>query len=109
MQRDAPHRRDTRRLGMRLLGRAGGVGFLAGAIAYGVMLGGHLEDVDSRLATLPGSVAGYFGYAAHEIRISGLKWQSPPAVLAAIGVTPGGRSSASSRRERAGCWKISTG
>jgi cell division protein FtsQ len=36
------------------------------------------------------AVAGYFGYAAHDIRISGLKWHSPPAVLDAIGVTPGG-------------------
>lgn len=69
---------------MRLLGRASGVGFLAAAIGYGMMLGGHLDT------NAEGRVAGYFGYAAQEIRISGLEWQSPPTVLAAIGVEPGG-------------------
>ncbi len=89
MQRDVSRTgRDHDRLGMRVLGRAGGVGFLGLAIAYGVISGGHLDSADSRLATLPGSVAGYFGYAANEIHISGLQWQTPQAVLAAIGVTP---------------------
>jgi cell division protein FtsQ len=79
----------TRRL--RLLGRYGGVGLIAGAIAYGAVLGGHVDlDAGSRLEAMSGAVAGYFGYAAQEIRISGLEWQSPPAVLAAVGVTPGG-------------------
>jgi cell division protein FtsQ len=73
---------------LRLLGRAGGVGFLASAIVYGVMLGGHLDG--GRLERLAGTVAGTCGYAAEEIRISGLEWQSPSAVLATIGVTPGG-------------------
>jgi cell division protein FtsQ len=91
VQPDMP-RRGRRRGGLRLrlLGRAGGVAFLAAAVGYAVMLGGHLEGVDARLAKLPGAVAGYFGYAAHDIRISGLKWHSPPAVLEAIAVTPGG-------------------
>jgi len=85
MQKQAPRRgRDRGGFRMRLLGRVGGVGFLAAAIAYGTMLGGHLD----RAAR--GTVAGYFGYAAEDIRISGLEWQSPPAVLAAIGVEPGG-------------------
>jgi cell division protein FtsQ len=85
-------RRGRRRGGLRLrlLWRAGGVAFLAAAVGYAIMLGGHLEDIDARLAKLPGAVAGYFGYAAHDIRISGLKWHSPPAVLDAIAVTPGG-------------------
>lgn len=76
---------------LRLLGRVGGVGFIAGAIAYGAVLGGHLDfDAGSRLKAMSGDLAGTFGYAAQEIRISGLEWQSPPAVLAAVGVTPGG-------------------
>jgi cell division protein FtsQ len=69
---------------MRLIGRAGGVAFLATAIAYAAMLGGHFDTAAK------GNLAGYFGYAAQDIRISGLEWQSPPAVLAAIGVEPGG-------------------
>jgi len=52
------------------------------------MSGGHLDG--GRLDALSGKVAGTFGYAAQEIRISGLEWQAPPAVLEAIGVTPGG-------------------
>jgi cell division protein FtsQ len=90
MQRDASSTiREHRRLGMRILGRSGGVAFLGLAIAYGVISGGHFDEVDGGLASLPGSVAGYFGYAANDIHISGLKWQTPQAVLAAIGVTPG--------------------
>ena len=81
-------RRTSRRPSARLLGRAGGIGLLAAAIAYAVMPGGHLEG--GRLDALSGTLAGSFGYAAEEIRISGLTWQSPPEVLAAIGVTPGG-------------------
>jgi len=85
MQKQAP-RRGRNRVGfrMRLLARASGVGFLGAAIAYGTMLGGHLDSAAK------GNLAGYFGYAAEDIRISGLQWQSPPAVLAAIGVEPGG-------------------
>ncbi|HUE45897.1 MAG TPA: cell division protein FtsQ/DivIB [Aestuariivirgaceae bacterium] len=79
------------RVAFRLLGRVGGVGFVASAIAYSAVLGGHVDlDAGNRLETLSGDLAGYFGYAAQEIRISGLEWQSPPAVLAAVGVTPGG-------------------
>jgi cell division protein FtsQ len=51
------------------------------------VLGGHLEG--SRLDALSGTVAGYFGYAAQDIRISGLDWHDASAVLAAIGIAPG--------------------
>jgi cell division protein FtsQ len=92
MHRHAPRQsRTPRRLALRLLGPLGGVGFIGGAIAYGAVLGGHVDlDAGNRLEALTGDLAGYFGYAAQEIRISGLEWQSPPAVLAAVGVTPGG-------------------
>jgi cell division protein FtsQ len=89
MRQPARKGRNNDRFGMRLLGRAGGVGFLASAIAYGVMLGGHL-DAAAGDRPLSGTLAGYFGYAAQEIRISGLEWHSPSALLAVIGVTPGG-------------------
>ena len=72
---------------MRLFTRLAGIGAVAAAIAYG-MAHGSLDS--SRLDTLTGALAGYFGHAAQEIRISGLEWQSPPAVLTAIGVSPGG-------------------
>lgn len=81
---------DDDRLAVRLLARGSGIGFLGVAIAYGLIVGDHLDQPGSPLASLPGKVSGYFGYAAEEIRISGLKWQSPQAVLSAIGVTPGG-------------------
>ena len=61
---------------------------MAAAVAYAVVLGGHLEG--GGIERFSGRVAGHFGYAAEDIRISGLEWQSPPAVLAAIGVSPGG-------------------
>jgi cell division protein FtsQ len=78
------------RFARRILGRAAGVSFLALAIMYGLVVGEHLEQPGSPLARLPGKVAGHFGYAADEIRITGLNWQSPEAVLAAIGVKHGG-------------------
>jgi cell division protein FtsQ len=83
--------RTQRKFALRLIGPLGGVGFIAGAIAYGAVLGGHVDlGFANRLEAMSGAVAGHFGYAAQEIRISGLEWQSPPAVLAAVGVTPGG-------------------
>ena len=90
-----PHRsrksRTFGRFALRLLGRVGGIGFIASAVAYGAVLGGHVDLAPgSKLDAMSGAVAGYFGYAAQEISISGLEWQSPPDVLAAIGVTPGG-------------------
>jgi cell division protein FtsQ len=92
MHRQTPRKSRThRRFALRLLGSLGGVGFIAGAIAYGAVVGGHVDlAAGNRLEAMSGAVAGYFGYAAQEIRISGLEWQSPPAVLAAVGVTPGG-------------------
>lgn len=86
-----PKRRTHGSFALRLLGRVGGVGLIGGAIAYGAVVGGHVDlAAGSRLEAMTGDLAGYFGYAAQEIRISGLEWQSPPAVLAAVGVTPGG-------------------
>lgn len=92
MHRHTPRKsRSFGRFAFRLLGRLGGVGFIGSAIAYGAVVGGHVDlAAGSRVEALSGDLAGYFGYAAQEIRISGLEWQSPPEVLAAVGVTPGG-------------------
>jgi cell division protein FtsQ len=74
----------------RILGRLGGIAFLAGALALGLHQGGHLDYDGSPWSRLPGKAAGLVGFAADDIRISGLVHQEPEQVLAAIGVTPGG-------------------
>lgn len=83
-------RRGVDRFAVRFAARAGATGFLALTIAYGVMAGGHLDDPRNPLYGLPGQIAGFFGYAAQEIHISGLERQRAETVLKAIGVTPDG-------------------
>ena len=83
-------RQGVERLAVRFGARAGATGFLALTIAYGVMVGGHLDDPRNPFYGLPGQIAGFFGYAAQEIHISGLERQRPETVLKAIGVTPDG-------------------
>jgi cell division protein FtsQ len=74
----------------RVLGRLGALAFLAGALALGLYQGGHLDYDGSPWSRLPGKAAGLVGFAADDVRISGLVHQEPEQVLAAIGVTPGG-------------------
>jgi cell division protein FtsQ len=74
----------------RLVGRLGGLAFLAGAIALGLHQGGHLDYEGSPWERLPGKAAGLVGFAADDVRISGLLHHEPEHVLAAIGVSPGG-------------------
>ncbi|MGI9463052.1 MAG: hypothetical protein ACR2OM_03885, partial [Aestuariivirgaceae bacterium] len=69
------------RLIVRFAARSGAVSFLTLTIFYGLMAGGHLDDPRNPLYGLPGQVAGYFGYAANEIHIAGLKRQKPDTVL----------------------------
>lgn len=75
---------------VRFAARTGAVLFLGLAIARGLTLGGHLDYEGSPWLKLPGTVAGLVGLAAEDITIQGLVHQEPEAVLAAIGVTPGG-------------------
>ncbi|MGE0212074.1 MAG: cell division protein FtsQ/DivIB [Parvibaculaceae bacterium] len=75
---------------MRILARLGGIAFLALTITYGLIEGEHLQTFDGQRYDPAGRIASYFGYAADDIRISGLKWQKPAAVLAAVGVRPHG-------------------
>jgi cell division protein FtsQ len=63
--------------------------FLAGAIAHGLIIGGHLDYTGSPWAKLPGKMASLLGFAADDIRVTGLVHQDPEMVLAAIGVQPG--------------------
>jgi len=73
-----------------LIWRAGARIFSVGAIfttvLYGITAGGYITDTGSPLYNVQGQIAAYFGYAAKEIRISGLERQSPKAVLRAINV-----------------------
>ena len=64
------------------------VGAIYAMMFYGITVGGHISDPASPLYNVQGRVAAYFGYAAIEIRISGLKRQSARAVLQAIKVVP---------------------
>jgi cell division protein FtsQ len=75
-------------LGIRAMARIGGVGIVFSAIAYGVIAGGYVTDPNDPLYNIKGKVAAEFGYAARDIRVSGLKRQRPAAVLRAIHVRP---------------------
>jgi cell division protein FtsQ len=70
--------------------RAGAVLFLAGAVITGMADGGYLKGRDDGLGRLAGQLAGLIGYAAKDIRITGLVRQDPESVLTTIGVRPGG-------------------
>ena len=85
-----PRRSWADRIAVRFAARVGAAGFLGLTIAYGLMTGGHLDDPRNPFYGTPGAVAGFFGYAAQEIHISGLERQQPEAVLKAIGVAPDG-------------------
>jgi cell division protein FtsQ len=74
----------------RFLARAGGCALLFGAIIHGVVIGGHLDYEGSPWRKLPGEIASSLGFAADDIRITGLVHQEPETLLSAIGVTPGG-------------------
>jgi len=75
-----------------LIWRAGARSFAVCAVFatafYGIIAGGHIKDTNSLLYNVQGRVAGQFGYAAQDIRISGLKRQKAAAVLRAINIKP---------------------
>jgi cell division protein FtsQ len=74
----------------RILGRVSALAFLAGTLTLGLYQGGHLDYEGSPWHRLPGKAASLVGFAADDVRISGLVHQAPEQILAAIGVTPGG-------------------
>ena len=85
-------KRDSRgpRLRSRILTRLGACAFLLATVMHGLVIGGHLDYRDSPWQRVPGQIAGALGFAAGDIRITGLVHQEPESVLAAIGVSPGG-------------------
>src|SRR5690242_15127951 len=62
---------------------------LSGAIAHGLIAGGHLDYAGSPWIKLPGKFASFLGFAADDIRVSGLVHQDAEMALSAIGVQPG--------------------
>jgi cell division protein FtsQ len=77
-------------LGVRITSRAGALLFICGALLLGLADGGHLEFDGSPYGKIAGKLAGLVGYAANDIRISGLVHQDAESVLTTIGVQPGG-------------------
>jgi cell division protein FtsQ len=72
------------------LTRASALTLLGLTIGHGLVAGGHLDYEGSPFTRLPGQAASLVGFAAGDIRISGLKHHEPEAVLAALAVKPGG-------------------
>ncbi|WP_119392564.1 cell division protein FtsQ/DivIB [Taklimakanibacter lacteus] len=74
----------------RFFARSGAVALLFGALVHGLVIGGHLDYDGSPWRKLPGKLASSLGFAADDIRITGLVHQEPETLLSAIGVQPGG-------------------
>ena len=74
----------------RFIARAGACTLLFGSILHGLVIGGHLDYDGSPWRKLPGQIASSLGFAADDIRITGLVHQEPETLLNALGVQPGG-------------------
>jgi cell division protein FtsQ len=78
------------RLAVRVAARSFGVIFLATALLGGAIKGEAFQYPNSPFSNMGGKFAGLFGFAAQDIRISGLAHHAPEVVLSHIGVKPGG-------------------
>ena len=76
-------------LSYRVAARMSAVGFLAASLWYGLAAGGHLDYEGSPWHKIPGKISSLFGYAAGDVRITGLVHHDPEQVLAAINVQLG--------------------
>jgi cell division protein FtsQ len=85
-----PHFRPDCARKYRVAARCFGVVFLATAILSGIIGGGHLNYPGSRWLKMPGQIAGMFGVAALDIKMTGLQNHEAADVLTAIDVRPGG-------------------
>lgn len=77
------------RRGVRGVARAGGLAFMGGALVLGLLDGGYMDSRNNDYRKIAGKAAGMIGYAADDIRISGLERMDAEAVLKTIGVQPG--------------------
>jgi cell division protein FtsQ len=80
----------TGRRDVRFAVRGGAVAMLGLTIAHGLIAGGHIKQSSDGTRGLQGQVSSYFGYAAEQIRVTGLKRKTAATVLKIIGVKPGG-------------------
>jgi cell division protein FtsQ len=74
----------------RIAARVSAVLFLGLTILHSIILGGYLNYEGSPWAKVPGKLSGLIGFAADDIRITGLVHQDAAMVLNALGVRPGG-------------------
>lgn len=74
----------------RIAARVSAVLFLGMTILHSIILGGYLNYEGSPWAKVPGKLSGLIGFAADDIRITGLVHQDAAMVLNALGVRPGG-------------------
>jgi cell division protein FtsQ len=75
---------------IRIAARVSAVLFLGMTILHSIILGGYLNYEGSPWAKVPGKLSGLIGFAADDIRITGLVHQDAAMVLNALGVRPGG-------------------
>jgi cell division protein FtsQ len=75
---------------IRIAARVSAVLFLGMTILHSILLGGYLNYEGSPWAKVPGKLSGLIGFAADDIRITGLVHQDAAMVLNALGVRPGG-------------------
>ena len=78
--------RRAENLWLRALARVGGVAVLGVALVLGLR---HSGEMDRLMADISGRTAAGIGLAAEQVEVRGLTWQSPQAVVAALGIRPG--------------------
>jgi len=74
----------------RIAARVSAVLFLGMTILHSIILGGYLNYDGSPWAKVPGKLSSLVGWAADDIRITGLVHQDPAMLLTALGIKPGG-------------------
>jgi cell division protein FtsQ len=74
----------------RMAARVSAVLFLAVTILHSIILGGYLNYEGSPWLKIPGKLSSLVGWAADDIRITGLVHQEPEMLLTALGIRPGG-------------------
>jgi cell division protein FtsQ len=70
--------------------RVSAVLFLGMTILHSIILGGYLNYEGSPWLKIPGKLSSLVGWAADDIRITGLVHQEPEMLLTALGIRPGG-------------------
>ena len=74
----------------RIAARISAVLFLGMTILHSIILGDYLNYEGSPWLKIPGKLSSFVGWAADDIRITGLVHQEPETLLTALGIRPGG-------------------